>query len=200
MTTEQRVHGAALALFGKKGFANTSVRDIAKAAGISSASLYHYMPAKEDLLVAVTLSAMRPLIEPARAIHESGRVAEWRLARLVHHHVTMHTETKAVWDVVDEEWRRFDARRRAPIVAYRDEYQAMWFSAISDGFEAGVFSGDDPRTATFAVLGMCSSVYKWFAKGGRLSVGEVADQYVRLAFTMLGADSAAAVEQTREAA
>lgn len=37
-------------LFGKKGYANLSMREIAKSLGVSTGTLYHYFPTKESIL------------------------------------------------------------------------------------------------------------------------------------------------------
>ncbi len=43
----------ALSLMAARGVAGTSMRDLAAATGLNVASLYHYFPSKQDLLVAV---------------------------------------------------------------------------------------------------------------------------------------------------
>src|ERR1700744_5002707 len=52
-STEARVLQEAAPLFRKQGYEGTSIRDLAGAVGIQSATLYHYMKTKEDLLAAV---------------------------------------------------------------------------------------------------------------------------------------------------
>ena len=185
MPTEERVQSAALDLFTRKGFSATGVRDIARAAGISSASLYHYMVTKEDLLVAVTVRATDHLVEPGRHIHASGGSPIERLSALVRHHVIEHAHGQAVWQIADEDWRRLDEVRRAPIVALRDEYQSYWESAVEDGRAAGIFQCADTKLVTFGILAMCSDVYKWFRSGGRLAPDQIAGHYVDLALAML---------------
>jgi len=49
----QHILDAALSLMGQRGVDGTSMRDLAAAAGLNVASLYHYFPSKRDLLVAV---------------------------------------------------------------------------------------------------------------------------------------------------
>lgn len=49
---------AALELFAAKGFARTSISDIAKAAGISKGLMYNYFESKEQLLHAIVKGAM----------------------------------------------------------------------------------------------------------------------------------------------
>jgi AcrR family transcriptional regulator len=54
-TRGQRQHilDTALRLMAQRGVDGTSMRDLASAAGLNVASLYHYFPSKRDLLVAV---------------------------------------------------------------------------------------------------------------------------------------------------
>ena len=67
--TRDRLVHAALQLFQEKGYGSTSIADILKKAGANSGSLYHFFPAKQDLLTAVLdayLRGIRPmLLDPA---------------------------------------------------------------------------------------------------------------------------------------
>jgi len=49
----QHILNTALSLMAQRGVDGTSMRDLAAAAGLNVASLYHYFPSKRDLLVAV---------------------------------------------------------------------------------------------------------------------------------------------------
>ena len=67
--TRDRLVYAAMELFREKGYGSTSIADILKKAGANSGSLYHFFPAKQDLLTAVLDSyvhGIRPmLLDPA---------------------------------------------------------------------------------------------------------------------------------------
>jgi TetR/AcrR family transcriptional regulator, transcriptional repressor for nem operon len=67
--TRNRIVLAAMALFAEKGYGSTSIADILKRADANSGSLYHFFPAKQDLLTAVLdtyLAGIRPmLLDPA---------------------------------------------------------------------------------------------------------------------------------------
>jgi AcrR family transcriptional regulator len=52
-TTRSRILQIALTLMSKRGVDGTSMRDLASAAGLNVASLYHYFPSKRDLLESV---------------------------------------------------------------------------------------------------------------------------------------------------
>jgi AcrR family transcriptional regulator len=49
----QHILDTALSLMAQRGVSGTSMRDLASATGLNVASLYHYFPSKQDLLVAV---------------------------------------------------------------------------------------------------------------------------------------------------
>jgi AcrR family transcriptional regulator len=52
-STRSRILQIALSLMSQRGVDGTSMRDLAGAAGLNVASLYHYFPSKRDLLAAV---------------------------------------------------------------------------------------------------------------------------------------------------
>ena len=51
--TREQILDAALRLFSEKGFARTSVRDIAQVAGITDAAIYYHFASKRDLFEAI---------------------------------------------------------------------------------------------------------------------------------------------------
>ncbi|MET8181207.1 TetR/AcrR family transcriptional regulator [Streptomyces sp. NPDC005336] len=59
--TRQRILDAANVLFAEQGYAGTSMRDIARHLGMTSAALYYHFPAKEELLSALVGPVMDAL-------------------------------------------------------------------------------------------------------------------------------------------
>jgi AcrR family transcriptional regulator len=53
VTTRHRIQQIALSLMSQRGVDGTSMRDLASAAGLNVASLYHYFPSKRELLESV---------------------------------------------------------------------------------------------------------------------------------------------------
>jgi AcrR family transcriptional regulator len=51
--TRQQILDAALRLFSERGFSRTTVRDIARAAGITDAAIYYHFESKQELLQAL---------------------------------------------------------------------------------------------------------------------------------------------------
>jgi len=97
--TADRILDSAEALFAARGFAGTSVRDIANAVGLNPASLYNHFASKEALYEAVLERGIRPLVDALEEAAKSetmdageiiGAVMEHlshtpQLPRLIHH-------------------------------------------------------------------------------------------------------------------
>jgi AcrR family transcriptional regulator len=66
-TTRRRILQIALTLMAQRGVDGTSMRDLAAAANLNVASLYHYFPSKRDLLEAVLVEQGFLPIEMARS-------------------------------------------------------------------------------------------------------------------------------------
>src|SRR3954452_22778924 len=66
--TRERILDAALSLFRQKGFDETTMRDIAAAAGVATGAAYYYFRSKEELVMAFyarTAEEARTLLPPA---------------------------------------------------------------------------------------------------------------------------------------
>lgn len=64
--TRRRILQIALTLMSQRGVDGTSMRDLASAAGLNVASLYHYFPSKRDLLESVLIEQGFLPIRPVR--------------------------------------------------------------------------------------------------------------------------------------
>src|SRR5881394_1705269 len=69
----ERLFRAALALFGKKGFAETTVEDITEAADVGKGTFFNYFPSKDHILLAfgeMQLGKLEAAIDAARRTNE----------------------------------------------------------------------------------------------------------------------------------
>jgi Transcriptional regulator len=194
-TTEDRVKSAAVRLFSAKGFAATGIREIAHEAGISVASLYHYMDTKEELLLSLMLDGMNSLLEPATQVLASEGGPSEHLVRLVDIHVSFHCSRAALARVTDAELRSLSPEPRRSVIDLRDAYENLWLSSITDGKSDGTFTVAEPRLATLAVLEMCTGVSHWYSPDGRFSVERIARYYAGLALRLLGHGGADTIDR-----
>lgn len=77
--TEQDILQAAAHLFCTAGYGSTSTHKIAARAGISQASMYHYFPGKQAILLRLLLQTVRPSVRYATALADDAGPADARL-------------------------------------------------------------------------------------------------------------------------
>src|SRR6184192_379755 len=69
----ERLFRSALALFAKKGFAETTVEDITEAADVGKGTFFNYFPSKDHILIAfgeMQLAKLEAAVEAARRTNE----------------------------------------------------------------------------------------------------------------------------------
>src|SRR5215813_2237009 len=67
--TRERLFRSALALFAKKGFAETTIEDITKAADVGKGTFFNYFPSKDHILLAfgeMQLEKLRTAVEESK--------------------------------------------------------------------------------------------------------------------------------------
>ncbi len=75
-------------LFGRKGFEKTTIRDIAREAGINSASLYYYFEDKESVLYEILIEIMDQSLGKLHKIETSEIGPKEKIYAII----KMHTE------------------------------------------------------------------------------------------------------------
>ncbi|MBP2228711.1 AcrR family transcriptional regulator [Azospirillum agricola] len=79
-----KVGDAAIALFAQKGVRATTVKDIARAAGVSEGALYRHWPSKEELAAELFATEYTAMSRTLREAAGDGPAPE-RLRRVIHH-------------------------------------------------------------------------------------------------------------------
>jgi AcrR family transcriptional regulator len=174
--TADEIRTVALALFYKRGFQATTLRDIAGKVGIQVGSLYNHIASKGDLLFEIMENIMLDLLEDERKVAQTPDVVE-RMRLLVYHHVRFHGERADEVFVGNSELRSLNRAQRARIGALRHDYEEMFQNELRDGIRQGKFLPVDVQVTAFGILAMTTSVSSWYSARGRLSLEEIAEVY-----------------------
>lgn len=185
--TEERIQQASLRLFATKGFAGTGIRDIATEAGVSLASLYHYISNKEDLLVAIVEVGQHRLTAAGELLLQRCPDPVSQLAGLVKLHVWVHGIRQQSALVADTEVRSLTGPRLAEMLSLRDGYQRLWRDVLQAGHDAGVMDLLNPKLTSFALLEMCTGVSHWYSPTGELTLDHVGDVFADAAMGLVRA-------------
>ena len=175
------VTDVAFAIFAERGFDAASMEDVARAAGITKASIYHHVPSKEALLARGLDRALRALFgvldEPSartggareRLAHIVRRVAEITMS--------MQAEVSVLFRVRGNSATERDAMER------RRAFDAIVTELVRTAQAAGEIRTDiEAALLVRLIFGLSNSVVEWYRPGGRASAAQIAAAVEGIAF------------------
>ncbi len=176
--------GIAAELFAERGFRNTTVRDIADAAGILSGSLYHHFDSKEAMVDELLDKFQRQLFATYDAIVASDLSARAKVEAVV----------RASFDAIDQHHCEVaifqnDAaylstfERFAYLEQRSARFRTLWLDLLTDGVTSGDLRADlDIELVYRFIRDTVWVAVRWFRPGGSMSATQVADQYLAIVF------------------
>jgi AcrR family transcriptional regulator len=185
---DEEVLRAAAEIFHRRGYARTSVQDIADAVGILKGSLYHYINSKEDLLYRILLRVH----EESSAIFERVRAHEGsaleRLRLYVREHATFNARNVIRITVYYHDFGSVSAERAAELDRRRKEWERQVGVLIDDAKKEGSIDASiSTPIARASLLAQCNWLYTWYRPGGRVSPEELGRQIADIAIDGLAA-------------
>jgi AcrR family transcriptional regulator len=179
-SARDKILAAAVQLFAEYGYHASSMREIARIAGIQAASIYYHYPSKQALLVEIMQVHMNQLNTNLERIIGKPHNFEQCLYDALSNHIILHTTYKPEFFIIDTEIRALYPENRVRILRLRDQYEDLIQGLLREGAEQGVISQTDVKIASYAIIAMCTEVAQWFRPGGRLTVQQVIEMYFQM--------------------
>ena len=177
----------ALAAFYEHGYHGTTVRDIARRAGVTVPALYYYYENKQGILIALLELAINEVYGRAlAAVREADDDPVAQFSRLVES-VVLYTTNRVSLAALDSELRYLEPANRRRYAALRKRLENLLLDILVRGNETGAMKMASPRDTARAVLGMCQAIATWYRPEGELSPQQMAARYVDIAMHAVGA-------------
>jgi AcrR family transcriptional regulator len=152
-------------LFAEKGYAATSLADLAEALGVQKPSLYHHIDSKEDLLWAVAWEGAEAFHAGLDAVRPDAAATE-RIRLALRAHLAVVAGQLDVATVFVREWRYLSGDRRERFVAERRRYEERIRDLFREGVEGSELRTDlDVATAALLFLSAANWAYTWLRAG-----------------------------------
>lgn len=172
----------AAGLFAERGFKNTTVRDIADAAGILSGSLYHHFDSKEAMVDELLDTFQTELWKRYDEIESGNLTPKGKLEAVVrasfdaidHHHSEVAIfQNDAAYLTTFE---RFDYLNERNL-----KFRTLWLGLLTEGVASGELRSDLDVELVYRFLRDTVWVaVRWYRPGGSLTPADVADQYLTI--------------------
>lgn len=155
---QREIAEKAVVLFIEKGFNETSMRQIAKEAGVGKSTLYDYFASKDDIIVFFVQEHLEVLMQRAEAIIAGEGTASDHLRRVMEMHLAFLLENRAFYLRLMFEAQRLKIESQQRIQAQRYAYQDLVKALIEAGIQQGCFRPVDATMAMKTLISMMTPV------------------------------------------
>ncbi|NJC97078.1 MAG: TetR/AcrR family transcriptional regulator [Anaerolineales bacterium] len=144
-------------VFLKKGFQETSMREIAEAAGLGKSTLYDYFKNKDEILVYFFEDQLNDMTEEAQKIAMQNLSANARLRQITEKYLESLQANKSLFLKLMQESQRLKLESQKQVQAKRYGYQDLIRALIDEGIREGVFRNVNSLLAARLLIGSISS-------------------------------------------
>jgi TetR/AcrR family transcriptional regulator len=178
-------------LFALNGYDRTSMAEVASAAGVSKALLYHYYVGKENLLFDILHAHLQDLMDAVRAV-DTKLAPRARLQALIGAVLNAYRDADDEHKIQINELRKLPQARKKELIALERELVSVFANAIAGAIPSIAGHPTLLKPVTMSLFGMLNWHYMWFREKGPVS----RDDYVDMVTTLL-IEGAQALGETR---
>ncbi|MDB4558373.1 TetR/AcrR family transcriptional regulator [Akkermansiaceae bacterium] len=157
----EEIFQAAAELMVQRGYAGTSMGDLAKAVGMTKAGLYHHISSKRDMLFQILLHAMegleRTVIEPAKRITDP----EERLREMIRLHVRGLFDHGLEFALLFPEKRHLEPAQQQVVGQQIESYLGLIRETLRELADEGKLQDLDIYIAARHILQTIAGIARW---------------------------------------
>jgi len=165
-------------MFREKGFAATSMRDLAESVGIEAASLYNHIRSKNEILEAICFSVANRFNTNMETIEMSQSSSIQKLETLLRFHIQQMVSNYEEVYVSDREWKHLEDPYLSNFQNQRRNYRRRFAAIIEEGIQKKELKTIDASTAVLIMLHAISGIESWHRSTEKINGTELEDNMV----------------------
>ena len=167
-------------IFAEKSYHSTSMRDIARATGVSLAGLYHYCKSKEELLFLIQDHCFGRVLERFEERTEGVDDPLTKLHIFIDNHLSFFAANMSEMKVLSHEAESLEGDLYRHVTTKKEQYARRARKILREIQSERSQQQVDLTVATYALFGMMNWIYNWYDPRGKLSVNLLVDNITRL--------------------
>jgi AcrR family transcriptional regulator len=170
----------AAAMFRQRGFAATSMRDLAEVVGIEAASLYNHISSKNEILEAICFEMANHFNTHMDQIEATRQSALSALEAILRFHIRQMIDNYEQVYVSDREWKHLQEPYLSNFQTQRRNYRKRIAQMIETGIQKKEILPIDSATAVLIMLHAISGIESWHRSKKRISARELEDNMLTI--------------------
>ena len=167
-------------LFAEKGYARSSISELATACNASKSWLYHYYPSKEAILYDIMRFHVTELVVMAEEALAHAGTPRQKFQRLARNFMDIYVNAGSKHIILLNDRGCLPDDMRAEIMGLQDQVVRNVVTLVLEMNPALKDIKDYEKPITMAFLGMINWTYIWFRKDGPVNQEQFADLAVEI--------------------
>jgi AcrR family transcriptional regulator len=165
-------------MFREKGFAATSMRDLAETVGIEAASLYNHIRSKNEMLESICFDVANRFTIFMDELESGNQGTIKKIETLLRFHIKQMIETFEEVIVCDREWKHLDEPYLSNFHNQRRSYRKRFAAIIEEGISKNEVKKIDAPTAVLIMLHSVNGIESWHRSTAKISSKDLEDNMV----------------------
>ena len=160
-------------MFREKGFAATSMRDLAETVGIEAASLYNHIRSKNEMLESICFDVANRFTIFMDELESGNQGTIKKIETLLRFHIKQMIETFEEVIVCDREWKHLDEPYLSNFHNQRRSYRKRFAAIIEEGISKNEIKKIDAPTAVLIMLHSVNGIESWHRSTAKISAKDL---------------------------
>jgi AcrR family transcriptional regulator len=167
-------------LFKERGYAATSMRDLAKEVGIEAASLYNHLSSKEELLNEMCFDMAEQFFQAFQAAIAEEKSSSKKLKAAIKAHIGIIANNLDASTVFFHEWIFLKEPALGKFKKLRFQYEQGFRDLIQSGITDKDFKDVNVKLAVFTIVSALNATYDLYKSSEKLTQEEIAESISNL--------------------
>lgn len=176
LTRKEQVILHATEMFKDKGYASTSMRDLATSLGIEAASLYSHIKSKEEILQKICFDIAAEFINGLVEVENLEIPASEKLRKGIISHTKVIARDLAASAVFFNEYRYLSPTYLQEFLLLRINYINRFKKIIEQGIKDGEFGIVDKKMAVMTIFSSLTWMPNWYNQTEKIDQDELSQE------------------------
>jgi AcrR family transcriptional regulator len=168
----------AAAMFREKGYAATSMRDLADTVGIEAASLYNHIKSKAEMLQEIIFRIANDAYVQLDELEDEGISPLQKIESIMRFHIKMNVERFEEYHVMVTEWIHLEEPYLTNFTSQRRNYVQKLESIIQQGIDNKEMQPVLPYVAVLNILSAIRGIEFWHRSRKTYSAEQIEENMV----------------------
>ncbi|MEY4703045.1 MAG: hypothetical protein RIR96_942 [Bacteroidota bacterium] len=160
-TKRETITLRAAALFRKKGFAGTTMRELAEEMGIEASSLYNHIGSKFEMLEEICFRVAESFHSHLDEVEKKQQSPTTSIESLIRFHINMMLDDFDSVYVANHEWKQLKEPELSSFLQLRKNYENRMIEMVTKGMELKQFSQGNASVIVFTILSALRGLELW---------------------------------------